>query len=340
MNERAVLVCAGGGIGDSLVASVCARALGNRYDSVDAVCLPSHRDTLAHVPDIREIHVDDGGPVGEVARRLRARKYAAAVVTWATARTAQLALRAGIPIRVGQAQRLYSNLFTHRVTVRSERGDVTSHWSQVLLDYPRAIGCDTNDAQPHFAIGELDRVQARRILDARHVDEPFVVVHPTCAVSPKRPMWPVEGWIALVRALQAHVPAAVVLSGSAADAPIVERIANATGAASVAGATSIGGLAAIAESAAYFVVMHSGPMHVAAAVGAPTVGIFPLQADFPDRWAPLGPRVAVVRASFPCRRGERMETCPDYLCVQHLSIPRVLAAVDSLSVGASSGERA
>ena len=40
-------------------------------------------------------------------------------------------------------------------------------------------------------------------------------------------------------------------------------------------------------------------MHVAAAVGAPTVGIFALQSDEPERWAPLGARVAVVRTVVP-----------------------------------------
>ena len=83
------------------------------------------------------------------ARRLRGR-YAAGVVTWATQRTAEIVYRAKIPIRAGQADRLYSALFTHQVRVRSEHGDVTSHWSQILLDYTRAIGCDLSDTQPRF----------------------------------------------------------------------------------------------------------------------------------------------------------------------------------------------
>ncbi|MDQ2871956.1 MAG: glycosyltransferase family 9 protein, partial [Candidatus Eremiobacteraeota bacterium] len=78
----------------------------------------------------------------------------------------------------------------------------------------------------------------------------------------------------------------------------------------------------------------TGSMHVAAAVGAPTVGIFPFQTDTPDRWAPLGTRTAVVRASFPCRPGERKETCPDYACIAALDVPGVIAAVETLLEGA------
>ena len=71
-------------------------------------------------------------------------------------------------------------------------------------------------------------------------------------------------------------------------------------------------------------------MHVAAAAGAPTVGIFALQSDEPDRWAPLGPRTAVVRAVYPCPPGHRKETCPDFACVRHLDVIAIAAALDGL----------
>jgi heptosyltransferase-3 len=314
--------------------------LRSRYEGVDALTLPGHADTLRHVPDLDDVFIDDGADIEAVAAPLRERKYGAAVVTWATQRTAKIARAAQIPIRVGQSRRLYSPLFTHQVTVRSELGDVTTHWSQILLDYPRAIGCDTVDARPRFVVTEADRAEAAGALQARgvQVGSGYSIVHPTCSVSPKRPHWPVDGWIELVRALQARDSRPVLVSGAPVDAPIVEPLVAATGAVSIAGATSIGGFAAIAERADYFVVMHSGPMHVAAAVGTPTVGVFPLQVDYPDRWAPLGGRVAVVRSTYACRPGERMETCPDYACVKNLAVPRILATLDGLLE--RSGERA
>ncbi|MDP9017770.1 MAG: hypothetical protein M3N19_05575, partial [Candidatus Eremiobacteraeota bacterium] len=125
-STRALLLCAGGGIGDSLIASVCARALRTKYDAVDALTLAAHAQTLEHVPEIAEVLIDDGRTIEGLAQTLAQRRYAASVVTWATSRTAQIAYRAKIPIRVGQSRRLYSGLFTHRVPVRSEQGDVTT----------------------------------------------------------------------------------------------------------------------------------------------------------------------------------------------------------------------
>ncbi len=331
---RALVYCAGGGIGDSLMASLVARALRERYREVDALTLPSHREALERVPDIDGVLVDDGDE-SEVAHRLRERRYDACVVTWATARTARIAHAAGIPVRVGQARRLYSRRFTHRVPVRSELGDVTSHWSEIVLDYARAIACDTTDTAPHFTPTGADRTQAAALLQKLNVFvDAYVVLHPTNAVAPKRGLWPTEGWAALARALRARFDMPVLLSGSTADAAInadiLARAADDGEIHDVAGRTTIGVFGALAQSARLFVGITTGSMHVAAAVGAPTVGIFPFQTDTPERWAPIGARTAVVRASYPCRPGERKETCPDYACIAHLDVPRVIATAESL----------
>ena len=233
------------------MASVCARALRTKYDNVDALTLPGHRATLERVPDFDDVLIDLGEPVGDVAAVLQARAYAAAIVTWATARTAGIALAARIPVRAGQSRRLYSGKFTHRVAVRSERGDVTTHWSQVLLDYARAIGCDTTDTWPRLALKDDDRGQAAQLLARHETAGAFAIVHPTSAVSPARPVWPLEGWIELVRALQARHELPVFITGTEEDEAIAQGLAKATGAVCVAGATSIGGFAALAQRAAF-----------------------------------------------------------------------------------------
>lgn len=322
-SERALLVAAGGGIGDTLLAGVVARALRTRYAAVDGVVLPEHADLAAHIPEI-----DTVVPLGA---RLPGR-YAAAVVTWATPRTAMLPFRARIPLRVGQARRLYSALFTHRVVVRSELGDRTTHWTELLLDYARALGCDTAATIPSFTIGDEERADARALLNVHDVAGSYCLLHPTRGISGARARWPTEGLTELARALRAHEGVPVLVTGARDDAAIAERIAADAGPGvfAIAGATSLGVFAALAEGARAVAAMDSGPMHVAAAVGAPTVGIFALQTDEPDRWAPLGLRTAVVRATYPCPPGERKETCRDFACVRELDVARILAALDGL----------
>jgi len=316
------------------MASLAARALHARYAQVDALTLPSHSGALERVPDIDEVLVDDGCDERELAASIAQHRYDACIVTWATARTARVPQLAQIPVRVGQARRLYSWRFTHRVPVRSELGDVTSHWSQIVLDYPRAIGCDTSDAFPRFVPADADDAQARTLMaDLRLCADRFIIMHPTNAIAPKRGIWPVEGWAALATALRSRFGLPLLVSGSPADAPInaaIVRQAQDDEVYDIAGRTGIGGFGALAQRARLFAGITTGSMHVAAAVGAPTVGIFPFQTDTPERWAPIGERTAIVRATYPCRPGERKETCLDYACIAHLDVPRIVAAADSL----------
>jgi ADP-heptose:LPS heptosyltransferase len=335
--SRALLYCAGGGIGDSLVASLVARALRRRFAVVDALTLPAHRETLERVPDFDGVLVDDGGDERGLARSLGQRGYDVCVVTWATARTARVPQLARIPVRVGQARRLYSYRFTDRVVVRSELGDVTSHWSDILLDYARAIGCDTENRLYRLVPTPEDRREAESLagtlgLSLPERAGPFVILNPCNAVASKAAHWPTQGWAALARALRERFGLPVLISGGTRDAEIAQAIAVESGerVESVAGRLGIGAFAALAQSARAFVGISTGSMHVAAAVDCPTIGIFPFQSDFPERWAPLGRATAIVRPVYRCHPGDTKERCRDYACVANLDIPRVLAAVSDL----------
>jgi ADP-heptose:LPS heptosyltransferase len=334
--SRALLSCAGGGLGDALVASVVARALHGRFDAVDVLALPEHADLLARVPDVDGVLLDHGGSEGELTRTIADREYDACVVTWATPRNARVPASARIPVRVGQARRLYSFRFTKRVIVRSEIGDVTSHWSDILLDYARAIDCDIADHRYRFVPTQDDERDAQIALAASGVSDGFIIVNPCNAIAPQRSNWPLDGWAALVDGLRRQYGVPIAITGSPADAPLTNALVSLAGSdgpavVSLAGKFGIGAFGALAQRARAFVGITTGSMHVAAAVDCPTVGIFPFQTDFPDRWAPLAPAAAVVRPSYPCHRGDTKERCRDYACVAELDVTRILAATQTIA---------
>jgi ADP-heptose:LPS heptosyltransferase len=332
---KALIVCTGGGIGDVLLATPTMRALQSRFDEVVALTSPAHRAVLVNQPMLSEVWTDDADFAAQAAR-VGAYGFDAAIVTWATLRSAALPFVGRVPLRVGQARRLYSNLFNRRVTVRSERGDHASHWTQILLDFARQLECDVDDATPSFPIATPDREEAQRLLRARGLTGPFAILHPTRGISGAAARrWPTERLGELGRALRERTGGNLLVSGSMRDAGLADEIARAAGGTSLAGATTLGSFAALAEASLCVVAMDSGPMHVAAAVGAPTLGIFALRSDEPQRWAPLGPRAAVFRGSYPCPPQHRKETCPNFACVAELDVPRVIAQLSGLL-----GERA
>jgi ADP-heptose:LPS heptosyltransferase len=115
-------------------------------------------------------------------------------------------------------------------------------------------------------------------------------------------VWPAERFVALTRALLAGPLAGarvVVLAGPGAAeralaAPVLAALA---GAVDLAGRLSLTEAAACLERAALFVGNDSGLMHLAAAAGAPTLGLFgPTPAG---EYAPAGRRAAAVPADAP-----------------------------------------
>jgi len=326
--SRVLVVSLGGGVGDVVLATPVMRALRQRFAQVTVLTRPDQAPVLtSEVADEIWHHSAD---LWAMLRRIRQARFDAAVVTWATASIAWLLLAARVPIRVGQAGRLYSPLFTHRVIVRSEFGDRTTHWSEILLDYARALGCD-GDAQPSAPMQPLAAREAAALLDELALTpKAYLLLHPTRGIATQREGWPSSGLARLATTLREHYGLPVLISGSPADSHVAEGIARRSGARSIAGRVDLPTYTEVARHARLVVAMDSGPMHLAAATGSPTLGLFVMQSDRPDRWHPLGRYTDVVRASYPCPVWHTKERCPDFACVRELPIAEILDRADAL----------
>lgn len=111
--------------------------------------------------------------------------------------------------------------------------------------------------------------------------------------SPLRPgkRWPERGFRALAEGLD--IP--VVVLGGATEAALAGRLAGGLPEAlSLAGRTDLGAVAALARRAEFAVGNDTGPTHLIAAAGCPTLALFGEESD-PALCAPRGPSVAVLR---------------------------------------------
>lgn len=111
--------------------------------------------------------------------------------------------------------------------------------------------------------------------------------------SPGRPgkRWPAERYGDLAAGLD--LPVAVV--GGPAEAPLAAEIARwAPGALDFTGRTDFPALGALGRRAAFAVGNDTGPIHLIAATGCPTLALFGPESD-PALCAPRGPAVAVMR---------------------------------------------
>ena len=116
----------------------------------------------------------------------------------------------------------------------------------------------------------LDALHARRSAGG---DSPFVVLNPGAAWPNKR--WPPDRFGAVARWLRrVHGLSSVVTWGPGDETMAAAVVAGSAGAACLAPPTSIADLIAIVREAALMVSGDTGPMHLAAAVGTPIVGIY------------------------------------------------------------------
>jgi heptosyltransferase-3 len=111
----------------------------------------------------------------------------------------------------------------------------------------------------------------------------------------------VAKYISLIKWITSEHKLPVIITGSPDERERAEEIMKVCGnnnLSNLAGKTSIGMFAALLKACALFIGGDSAGIHIAAAVGTPTVGIFgPFSSAV---WAPRGERHVTVQKTLPC----------------------------------------
>lgn len=285
-----VAVLRANGIGDYLFALPALQALRDTY--------PAARITLLGLGWHEAFLRDRPGPVDEV-RALPAppedRASRAAGAFWASEaeRGYDLAVqlhgggRHSNPLVAGLGARL-------TIGARTPDADPLDRWvayrvrhHEVLrwLEVVALAGAVTPLAPPRLAVTPADRAAAELVVAPGAA--PLAAVCPG-AGDPRR-RWPAAAFGAVAAALAA-AGADVVVTGDASDARLAAAVVAASGgrASDLSGRLDLGGLTGLLARCAVVVGNDTGPLHLAAAVGAATVGVFwgpnavharPLRAD-------------------------------------------------------------
>lgn len=144
---------------------------------------------------------------------------------------------------------------------------------------------------------------------------PFAVLNPGARLADRR--WPPEQYAAVARGLSARGLAVLVVWGPGEE-PIAREIAVRSGT-TLAPPTDLALLAGLMRAARLVVTNNSGPMHLAAAVGAPTVGVF-FSGDS-ERWGHRVATFAACEVRSPADPAQVLEAC-DRLLSPKESPPR------------------
>ncbi len=243
-------------------------------------------------------------------RRLREGAFDVAVDVQGLAKSALAARLSGAPRRIGfgdeKGRELSPWLYTDRVHTRSP------HVVDANLDLLRPLGI--KHPRVRFAVPEpeKDRTAAEQILAEMGVGARFAVINPGAGWASK--VWPADRYPAVARHLgeSLRLPS-LVIWGSEQEREWAEAIGAASGGyARPAPPVTLRQLAALLRRARLFVGADTGPLHLAAAVGTPCVGLFgPTPAI---RNGPYGPGHHVLQnVSFEGTSRQRRSAGPEVM---------------------------
>jgi len=310
------------GIGDEILSLPVATALRRAMPGARLSFLSSAyaAPVLAHHPDLDEVLTVTGQErLGELVRLFQ-QNVDAAIFLKPFRRLVTAAWLARVPLRVGTGYRWYSFLLNRRVY--EHRSDFSRHESAYNLGLLRGLGLSPGEVTPpRLVVTAEEQEWARAFLGG--ASRLRVVVHPGGFSSR---LWkPVHFRDLVLRLVGQGLE--VILTGSAAER---DRFRADTGISQwpigvrdLMGMVTIRQLMAVIAESHAVVSLATGPMHVAAALGVPTVSIFdPRRNNSPIRWQPLGAGV-ILKPDVPTCEKCIYEACPYWDCLDRITVETV-----------------
>jgi len=233
--------------------------------------------------------------VWQLRRRLRDLRFDVALDAQGLTKSALLAWLSGAPRRIGFGRPWGRELSRW---LNTETADAPGpHIVQRNLQLLRPLGIESPSVRFQLPERPEDRQKAEEIIKLSGLDRGFARMNVGAGWPSK--LWPTERYAATAEYLgETHqMPTLVLWFGPKEQVMAEKVVAGSRGHARLAPATSLGELASLARRARLFIGSDTGPLHLAAAVGTPCVGLY---GPWPrEVHGPYGPRhMALQKAYF------------------------------------------
>ncbi len=276
----------------------------------------------------------------DIVRQLRERQFDVALLFQNAFEAALLAWMGNVGLRIGFAEQGRGLLLTHRlhrgeqhrnrhqvedyldIVAECERVCLGNKFNPMMLRPLPALVANATQCQ-----AAKEKLQQFAIADRR----PLIALN-TGATNSRAKCWPAERFAELADQLNEELNAQIVLIGGAAEAEYAQVVARQTkreGAINLAGKTSMNELIGLLAECDLLVSNDTGPAHVAAALGTPTLTIFGPTNEFET--SPTGHHAELIRAdNIECARCMHRDCPIDHRCMTRITANDVLARARKL----------
>lgn len=326
VSPSSILLIRPGGIGDAVHCAPTIRLLKKSFPGLMIRVLAEKRNAgvFSLIPGVDQIYRYDIPQ--ELAAALRCSCELVIDTEQWHRLSAVVARLVSSTVKIGFGTNERSRLFTYTVSYSHDEYEAES-----FLRLISAIGIVPDDsalATPWFQSRETSETAASGLL-APFAGQSIITIFPGASVPERR--WGNERFAALVQRLAKAGSLPIIVVGSGTEQEAGAALA-AEGAIDYTGKTSLPETASLLARSRVVVSGDSGVLHLAAALGRPTVSLFG-----PGRWkkwAPRGDQHIVIMKNLPCSPCTTYGTtarCPENTrCLTEISVEEVFDAVQTL----------
>jgi len=269
---------------------------------------------------------------GSLSLSLRKKKFDLAILFPNSFDSALWPFLARIPHRAGYARDARGLLLNKKARATTEILEVHQvHYYLHMLRETLELSGSPDAFTPDVGAANRDKMSAFLAARRKRPGKPLVGLAVAAAYGPAKE-WPADLYAQLIDLLAQRDGTECVLVGAPSERFKSEEVVarSKSGAIMAAGDTSVGEALALLSLCSGFAGNDSGSMHVAGALGKPTVGIF--GSTRADRTGPLGPRTRILYKQIECSPCLK-RTCRfgHYDCLKMIRPEEVAAALHALS---------
>ncbi len=271
----------------------------------------------------------DWGAKWKLAGELRRHRFDWAILLQNAFEAAALVFAAGIPRRIGYARDGRAWLLTDAVTVPAP-GDLPPHERFYYLELLRRAGIIA--ALPECDAIRLEGRAAAAAVGAARLTGATLGVSPGAAFGNAK-RWIPERFAEAAARLARDCGLSVALFGSKDERGVCESISEQLAAAGVAahnfaGETSLAEFIELAAACELFLTNDSGAMHIASALGVPTVTVFGATNHITT--GPTGALARMIRHDVECSPCQLRECPIDHRCMTGVTVDEVTAMATAI----------